>query len=524
MIKKHLLLAAWFIGSSIALQAQQLSRSQEWYQLDPNTDQLGGISTNKVYKNLLKDRPLQEVIVAVIDAGVDVEHEDLKDVLWINTREVAGNGIDDDGNGYIDDLYGWSFLSGPGGEVHYDTYEMTRELVKYEGLESAGKIAAGSKEADYLAELRKKHTAEVKSLSKAFKSIKKLKNANDAFFSKVPRTNTTLAQIEGFKPSGKWQKLVKNYYKRSFEAGTKPEQAETKLLEGYKQIDGMLNYGLNKSFNPRPMVGDDYADTQQRIYGDNRVIGPDASHGTHVAGIIAAQRNNGKGMNGVAQNARIMTLRAVPSGDEHDKDIANAIRYAVDNGAKIINMSFGKSYSPQSELVAAAVDYAQSKDVLIVHAAGNDAKNIDEEKNFPRPYAADGVRFPNWIEVGASSFQLNSKMLASFSNYGQQAVDVFAPGDHIYATMPGNQYDHNSGTSMAAPVVAGMAAVLRGLYPQLTAAEIRDIIRESALRYEQPVVKPGDKKAKSTLAELSNTGGIANLEAAIRLADKKAAR
>lgn len=501
--------------------AQELSRAQQWYQLDPSKDQLGGISTNKVYESILADRLLLPVIVAVIDAGVDIEHEDLKEVLWVNTREIPGNGIDDDGNGYIDDVFGWSFLSGPGGEVHYDTYEMTRELAKYSALEKEGKIIKGSKEAAYLKELRKKHQAEVKEMSKAFKMMQELKTANDAFLKEVGREGLTEAKIEAYKPSGKWPKIVKGYYASAVKNKMAIPEAETKLLEGYEQVNGRLNYGLNLTFNPRNMVGDTYEDWNNPIYGDNRVTGPDASHGTHVAGIIAAQRNNGKGMNGIAANARIMTLRAVPSGDEHDKDVANAIRYAVNNGAKVINMSFGKSYSPQSELVAAAIDYALSKDVLLVHAAGNDGQNIDIEKNFPKPFAPDGVRYSHWIEVGASSFQLNERMLATFSNYGKESVDVFAPGDHIYATMPGSKYDHNSGTSMAAPVVAGIAAVIRGLYPQLTAVEVRSIIMESALVYEEPVILPGSKKKKTSIGAISRTGGVANLEAAILLADKK---
>lgn len=503
--------------------AQELSRSQQWYHLDPQQDRLGGISTNKVYEGILADRLLLPVIVAVIDAGVDIEHEDLEEVLWVNPREIPDNGIDDDGNGYIDDVYGWSFLSGPGGEVHYDTYEMTRELVKYQALEKEGKIAKGSKEAAYLEELRKKHGAKVKEMSKAFKMVSKLKTANDAFLTAVGREGLTEAKIEAFKPNGKWQKIVKGYYGSALKNKMAIPEAESKLLEGNEQVNGILNYGLNLEFDPRGMVGDNYEEWSDPHYGDNRVTGPDASHGTHVAGIIAAKRNNGKGMNGIAANALIMTLRAVPSGDEHDKDVANAIRYAVNNGAKIINMSFGKSYSPQSELVASAIHFALSKDVLLVHAAGNDNTNIDEENNFPQPFAPDGIHYSNWIEVGASSFQLNERMIATFSNYGKESVDVFAPGDHIYATLPGNTYDHNSGTSMAAPVVAGIAAVIRGLYPQLTAPEVRTILMESAFVYEEPVILPGSKKKKTILSDISLTGGVVNLEAAILLADKKAA-
>ncbi|MFN3530424.1 MAG: S8 family peptidase [Bacteroidia bacterium] len=499
---------------SIGSQGQELNGAQQWFHLDREADNVAGISAHRTYANRFGATTPREVIVAVIDAGVDIKHEDLKDVLWINTGEIPDNGIDDDGNGYIDDLYGWSFLSGPGGEVHHDTYELVRELRRMRALNAEGKIAKGSTDAAYLSKLEKHYKEEYKEMKKAFGMMTKLKTANDAFFAAIPRETISVQRIEAFKPKGSWQKIVKSYYLQSLKAEVAIHEAETKLMENYEQIDGMFNYGLDLTFDPRNKVGDVYDDWANRIYGDNRVIGPDASHGTHVAGIIAATRYNDIGMNGIAVNARIMTLRAVPNGDEHDKDIANAIRYAVDNGATIINMSFGKSYSPQRWLVHEAILYALEKDALLIHAAGNDAKNIDEEENFPSPIAPDGTRYPHWIEVGASSFQWSDRLVADFSNYGQKNVDVFAPGFHIYSTMPGNRYDFNSGTSMAAPVVSGVAAVIRGMYPELSAYQVRDIIRRSAVGYESEVILPGSKKKKIAFNQLSNTGGVVNLDRA----------
>lgn len=500
-----------------AVQAQELNRSQQWFHLDKKADQIPGISANRFYAERLQGTTPFEVIVAVIDGGVDTDHEDLKEVLWVNEGEIPGNGIDDDGNGYIDDVHGWSFISGKGGEVHYDTFEMTRELVRLRNKMAQQGLTKD--ETAYLKRVEKAYNKERKEMGSAFKSLSQIKEASDELLAAVGRNNPSASAIKAFKGKTKQAKLIQGYYLRSIEQGASVKDVEQSLLSSYEQVNGRYNYGLNTAFDPRHLVGDNYADTQNRFYGDNRLSGPDADHGTHVAGIVGAMRNNDKGMNGVAINARIMVLRAVPSGDERDKDVANAIRYAVDNGAKVINMSFGKSFSPQPELVREAVEYARIKDVLLVHAAGNDAANIDKNNNFPQPFDAQGNRYEHWIEVGASSFQEGKNITAEFSNYGPKSVDVFAPGNYIYATMPGSKYDFNSGTSMAAPVVAGMAAMIRGMYPELTARQVRDIIRRSAQPVEGKVNRPGSKK-KVAFTELAAVNGIANLEACFQVIEK----
>jgi subtilisin family serine protease len=301
-------------------------------------------------------------------------------------------------------------------------------------------------------------------------------------------------------------------------AGITPKQVDDEVV----RLQGRLKNGLNPDFNPRTVVGDDPANTAQRVYGNNDLKGPDASHGTHVAGIVGAERGNGIGVDGIAPAVRIMPVRVVPDGDERDKDVANAIRYAVDNGARIINMSFGKAHSPQKSVVDEAVRYADSKGVLLVHAAGNDAANLDTQPSFPvRDYQAGGQ--PKlWIEVGASSYSADS-LAASFSNYSRTRVDVFAPGVSILSTVPDNGYERNQGTSMAAPVVSGLAALIMSYYPQLTAEQVRAIILESATRFpNQRVVKPGEEAGQVAFSELSATGGVVNAYEALRLAAQRA--
>jgi subtilisin family serine protease len=291
------------------------------------------------------------------------------------------------------------------------------------------------------------------------------------------------------------------------------------IEEEGQAIGSRLEYGLNLDFDPRDIVGDDYADPTERIYGNADVAGPDPSHGTAVASLIAAERDNGVGIDGVTNDVRIMAVRAVPDGDERDKDVANAIRYAVDNGAHVINMSFGKAYSPYKEVVDQAVAYADERGVLMVHAAGNDATDLAVTPNFPSDLLPDGQAAELWLEVGASAWQGPDQLAAVFTNYGREQVDVFAPGVALVAAKPGDAYGPSDGTSVAAPVVSGIAALLMAHFPEFTAAEVRAIILETATPLgEQTVVLPGEGQGTARFGDLSVTGGIVNAAAAVQRA------
>ena len=484
-----------------------------WWHADIELNRVLGISAQRAYDYLIGDKPRQEVVVAVIDGGVDVLHEDLATNIWVNSDEIPGNGIDDDANGYVDDVHGWSFISGPGGEVNWDNLEFVRALHKMEQEVAAGTRSAKDPEYKNLQTRMKNQTAEwtkrtanAKVYYDAVMALKKFAGEGEVITPEV---------LEGYTPADKTEDAVKKYFLRKLNASVPFDEAAAPILEDYYSAEGYVKYCLDPLFDGRSAVGDDYNDLTNRIYGDHRVIGPRAEHGTHVAGIIAAVRGNGVGMDGIADNAKIMVLRVVPKGDERDKDVANAIRYAVDNGAKVINMSFGKSISDQQEYVAEAVRYAAEHDVLLVHAAGNDSKNLDvSSDNYPTPIdPRDGSRYPHWIEVGASSFK--APVAAEFSNYGATRVDLFAPGDDIYSTVPGSKYETNDGTSMAAPVVAGVAAVLRGQYPELSAVQIRKLIMSTALAADFTTTLPGKPKKKATFKSLSVTGGIVNMYRAV---------
>lgn len=505
----------------------------QWYLRDPQLDKTPGTGTTRAYAELLKGRVPTAVVVAVIDSGIDTAHVDLKPVLWRNAREIPGNGIDDDKNGYVDDVHGWNFLGGKDGRnISVETLESTRIVAKY-GPRFAGKTSAQIKpadRADYALYLKAKKSYDAKrkelasQLSQAEQTTGPLTQMTGMLKEKLgveKLDTTTLRRVAAQIPDPDFKGLLTSLYQNMKQGGIADTDALlAELSNEVKDQREQLEYSMSTKFNARAdIVKDNPEDVTQRNYGNNDVTGPDALHGTHVAGIIAAVRDNNLGIQGIAGTpVRVMSVRAVPNGDERDKDVANAIRYAVDNGAQIINMSFGKEFSPQRPAVEAAYKYAASKNVLLVHAAGNEDDNLDVTPHYPASFYLDGATPPNLLTIGASGPTDDENLPASFSNYSKRQVDVFAPGVGIFSTLPGNKYGSESGTSMAAPVTAGVAAVLKSYFPSLSAADLKRIIRQSAQVHHTQVLVPGEGGKKADFATLSATGGIVDLYAALQLA------
>lgn len=423
-----------------------LSAADVWDKLDPDADKVAGTRTEKAYAELQLKAPATPIIVAVIDSGVDIAHEDLQGHIWINEKELRGNpGVDDDGNGYIDDFNGWNYLGSKDGkkQVDYGTLEMTRELARMLLEKSKG-------------------TFDPK---------------NEAYFLQVRQA----------------------------------------YVDGFQFRDNKFNYDME--FDESSIIGDDPTRLDDIGYGNNNVIPRGCDHGTHVSGIIAAVRGNGIGIDGQCAWVKIMPLVVVPEGDERDKDVANAIFYAVNNGAKIISCSFGKGFcSPQYHYVEKAILYAESKNVLIVHAAGNDSSDLRTTANFPNPFIKENNKsrhYSNWIEVGASSKTIGKAMIAYFSNYSPTQVDIFAPGEDVYSLFPHNQYMSLDGTSMAAPEVSGVAALVWTQYPQLSAADLRTVLLRTSHQYPTTEVMSPDHKTLVHLADLCISGGIVDAYAAL---------
>lgn len=510
--------------------------------MDKTTDGYYGISLAKAY-DFLKDKKGSTVIVGVIDGGSDTTHEDLKTVLYRNPREIPGNGKDDDKNGFIDDVSGWNFLGNRNGEnIKKENLEAVRlyNLMKdeFENKTFVDASLSGEKKAkhDLWMKVNKELTVseEDKFNFKIIKSTAQALAKQDTLLQKsLGKQSYTIEELEKANFEEEAVRRARfSFLRTSQMLQFDHQKTNTEIFEelnGYlEHQQGLMNAKTDPFINYRALIGDNPDDIKDVNYGNGDVMGPEAKHGTHVAGIIAAARNNDTGMDGVANNVQIMTIRAVPDGDEYDKDIALAIRYAADNGAKVVNMSFGKNFSPHKPWVDEAIRYAAQKDVLLVHAAGNDSKNIDEEDNFPSVLMNDNSVATNMITVGASGdSSLKSGMIAPFTNYGKSTVDVLAPGVKIYSTVPtGNRYSFQEGTSMAAPVVSGIAALIRGYYPQLSAAEVKQVLIQSADKslIDQLFPKPGSAEGgKITLAELCVAGGIVNAYNAMVLADKMAA-
>lgn len=531
--KKALLYTALGILPLAALsQTKKESAPANWYNLDYKADGVMGISTEKAYE-LLKGRKSTPVIVAVLDGGVDIQHEDLKDVLWTNKKEIPGDGIDNDGNGYIDDVHGWNFIGNANGEnVNQDNLEVTRLIKIYEPkyqsvLPSTPLSPAERREFVAYQKMVSDYTSKLDEAQFGQINYSRLKEELDVIVKAIGKDlkDITKSDLDSFKTTNDRQKMAIRIAKKELDNGNF-EKFYKDILDADEYFSAQTDYHLNKEFDPRHIVGDDYEDASQRNYGNNDVKGPDADHGTHVAGIIAAKRNNALGINGVADNVQIMAVRLVPNGDERDKDVANGIRYAVENGAKIINMSFGKGYAYNKKAVDEAVKFAEEHDVLLIHAAGNDAQDNDVIKNYPMKYFTDSLdatigEAKNWITVGATGWKQDADLLADFSNYGYKSVDVFAPGVKINSTLPESTYKEQDGTSMASPVVAGLAAVLKSYYPQLTALEIKEIILKSVVKVDQKVKVKGEaSNRKVYLDEISVSGGVVNLYNAIVEADK----
>ena len=500
------------VTTPITAKKAALTDEQEkrWSHLDLLTDTIPGMSVDRAYE-LLKGRKSTKVIVGVIDSGVDIEHPDLKEVVWTNAKEVANNGKDDDNNGFIDDVHGWNFL----GDIEHENMEFVRIVKKGDDGSATYKRA------------KEEYDGEIEQIKAGKQRIEYLVKANEAFEKELGK-GYTAEMVKNLKTENQMLKDVRQRF-ISILGQIKQEELAEELNGAIENVENEAKFRLNTDYNPRKTIlKDNEDDWNANGYGNNNVTGPEkegAKHGTHVAGIIAQGRGNSLGGDGVATSyVEIMSVRAVPDGDEYDKDVAKAIRYAVDNGAKVINGSFGKYYATHSDWVYDAIKYAAEKDVLIVFAAGNEGMDLDKDatERYPNDDKNSLTQYTdNILTVGALTYNYGEKIVANFSNYGKVKVDVYAPGVRIYATTPNNTYEFLQGTSMASPNAAGVAALVRAYYPKLTAVQVKHILMESGIPLSLNVVVGGDTKNKRPFNEASVSGKIVNAYNAIILADKE---
>lgn len=510
---------------------------EKWYQMGPSAEFPTGIRSEEWYASAPKSNP-KTIIVAVLDSGVDIEHPDLKDNIWINQNEIPGNKLDDDKNGFIDDISGWNFIGAPdGSSVIHESLEVTREYnkekSKWENVDT--EKLKGKKKKEYDAFAEKKKLIETKR-ENATIQISQVLEMQTIVLSALAAAKTELKgdsiDVTRLEASENEELQTAARIIQSVEEQGVPvesidwliEVATLQFKEQIKDNEEILQYTYNPDYDSRTVVGDNYTDFENMNYGNNVVDGEFSRHGTHVAGIIGAVKDNREGMNGIADHVAIMGVKIIPDGDERDKDVANAIKYAVDNGALVINMSFGKGYSPEKYLVDNAMKYAAKHDVLLVLGAGNESTDIDADPKYPSDtyankkfLASKGAR--NMLSVGALSPDGGELAIAEFSNYGKKEVDVFAPGVYIYSTTPDSTYEYLSGTSMAAPVVSGVAALIRSRYPDLSAVQVKEVIMESARKLPALVTQPGTFDMVSS-TDLSVTGGMVDVVTAMKLASE----
>lgn len=543
LVMKNILLAlSFFYFCSVVAQTEV---PNGWHTLDLKKDSFYGISLNKAYHFLQQKRiKPNTVIVAVLDSGCDTLQEDLKNILWHNPKEIPNNHVDDDNNGYVDDVFGWNFLGNKNGEnLRYASDEKTRIFYRFKEQFSGKKIDSTSlsmsekeqyklwKQAATELNIATDDELEISIIEMALKALKKYDKVLKTEMGVEEYTTTYLEKFETKTTEAKQSKYnylttVKLLEIDSDEKNTSvisqlEEYVETKKKTIKAKETAPENYRAT-------IVKDDYFNINDKYYGNSDVTALSPRHGTHVSGIIAAQRNNNIGIDGIADNAKLMIVRVVPEGDEYDKDVALGIFYAVNNGAKVINMSFGKGLSPEKYWIDSAIKYAEKKDVLLVHAAGNDFRNTDSSASFPTPYLSNSILSANnFITVGASTDPRIDKgsFVADFSNYGKKSVNVFAPGVRIYSTVQGiSNYSNLQGTSMAAPIVSGLSALLRGYFPTLTAAQTKEIIEKSVFKPNEKnsvyVTIGEESKERVTIENGCSSGGIVNAANAVELAFK----
>ncbi|WP_164998732.1 S8 family serine peptidase [Flavobacterium sp. 140616W15] len=521
---------------------------QTWYQKDYQEDSIPGISLDKWYRLNKKKPKSKNIIVAVIDTQIDINHEDLQGQFWTNEKEIPNNGIDDDDNGYIDDINGWSYTGTKnGGYVVWSNYEYVR-IVRDWGPLFAGKTDSQI-DAQDLYKYKEYHRAlkELEDKNKYYKNWFKSLNHNVAIYPLVkdtlkfffPKEDYSYKQLDSLY---KKYKINDKRYKQRRDDNDKDlgalisymmvnlevnEKTFEEVRDMQTQLDSIVNKKLNIEYNERLLIGDN-PNVLEKGYGNNNVSNnkeghrPIKNHCTKVAGVIAANRQNDIGIKGIVQDVKIMPLNILPKGDEHDKDITMAIRYAVDNGAKVINMSFAKEFSLHKEWVTEAFKYAEEHNVLLVHCAANEGLDVDKNPFYPSDNDFEDYKeiSVNFINVGSVTHNLDSTFVSDFSNFGKQNVDLFAPGDEIYSTSPGNKYVFDSGTSLAAPMVSGTAALIWLYYPKLTVQEVKQIILDSGTAYNLEVIVPGTKDKKALFSELSKSGKVLNVFDAMQLAEK----
>ncbi|MBG7630454.1 MAG: S8 family serine peptidase [Bacteroidetes bacterium] len=507
----------------------QTKKFDHWHLKDYESDGVPGISLDKLYDELIKNQKGKQIIVAIIDTEIDINHEDLKDFIWINNDEQPNNGVDDDNNGYVDDVNGWNFIGNKnGGNLICSNFSYTRKLkelipiFKGKTKEEVGNDTLNFKiyqralmDHQNMKRQLKEDYEYVEFLNTGFPRSKKLL---DSIF----RGSTyTINQLDSLYTIFKKQDSIKAadiYFMIDFLNFDMHGYADNLAYES----NLIEKYSNNISFDDRAIIGDNVNDIEDRDYGSPFITNSlkEFTHGSIVSGVLAAHRTNNKGVRGITNTVKLMPLCIQAKfGAETDKDLALSIKYAVENGAQVINISANRTYELHNEWVQQALLYAEEQNVLVVKGAGNSETDIDKIITYPNKNTKDHV-LNNFIVVGATGMELNSNFKPVWANYGRKTVDFYAPGESILTTTPFDSYKVDSGSSLSTAITSGVAALLLSYYPDLKVSEIRQILMESATRYDLDIELDYDSNTTVPFSKLSNSGGVLNAFNAFVLAEK----
>jgi len=533
----------FFIGSILVYgQSTTIERfkidTSNWWKIDYGQDSLASISWNKGLKYAYKTNnyPKKQIKVAILDTDFDLNHNMLLDLIAINKDEISRNNKDDNQNGFVDDYAGWNFLGikNKDSALAHVLMEETRILRKFDSL-SYQTLKKRNKIPFKYIEVKSSFDSIVKSLQRDINPYINIEEnytyVMDTLRKLIP-DKISLSSLTDYKTQNDtimgYVNFAKYYYENDFPYDEFIDYLKLKKLS--------LDICMNLSYDNRMLLQDKPNNLRDKNYG-NPIFGKNIqllSHGTTVSGVIAhalLDSSNTKNKNTIPNYPiKILPITFTGIGDFTDKDFYLGFKYAISNGANIINISQGKTFSMTPKILFKALKLAKRRNVLVVMSAGNQAMSLDENWRFPQSISKLYEKnFSNVLIVGASSKKLNKNLLDEDSNYGLKSIDIFAPGEDIPTTLPNNEFTTKSGTSFAAPIVTNVAALLWSHYPKLKASEIKKIIMQSGAEYDGLVNVPCDleknqfcknnpQKQKFNL--LSRSGKIINALNALKLAEK----
>jgi subtilisin family serine protease len=557
MKKIYILIASLLIG--VAGYAQ----NENWHHLAPE-DGVFGAAIERAHAAARESglRPARRPItIALIGGGIDISHKAISDIIWVNRRERRINGRDNDRNGWIDDRHGWNFLGNDTMTINslstmgdreflrlkdkYNHFLFVEDGIAYMFDDELGALVETEPPADmeefeyFLRVVTESELAETNRgvmLAKAVVwYIREIGHSMRMAYPERVLTRTDFGEfVRAQQSTTAMQDALFAFIDLMFMSAntedwnTMAAFADTEFIP----IQELRHErAMARRFpRERELIGDDPNDLNDKGYGNNNLLANNALRNTMIAGIIGAGGGQSE-IRGITNNVQIMTLRIEADfGEPYMKDMALAIRYAVEQGADIIQLGATNRLFPrhQSHWVEEALRYAEQRNVLVVIPVRDLSSNLDDFPFYPNRNLSTGT-LSNIITVAASDSLGNPFLWANFS---ETELDIFAPGVEIKSAMPGNRYAIDSGSAYAAAMVTGVAAFIKNYFPQITPAQMRQLLidtvtdRSDAEVEKQYRATAGSMRGRIAtdlflFSDLCVSGGILNAERAIKEAGRR---